>query len=417
MKYFLFVFFISIYLCHHGQNLIEIKLNHGDCENAIQISGTTWGPTTAPLGPGNIIEITSKKHNKYYFETEHHTVWYTFEVNTECTLTFEIIPLNKNDDYDFVLFRKEEENFCTQMKLKKILPVRSNISRNVLAIDGKTGLSVSSDEDFVKQGVGNPFSSALKVKKGEIYYLVLDNVYDKGSGHSIVFHYRNCEEDNTQVTKPDKKGDFKLDLCIYDKESNEPISAKIDISSVYKKSGEPSDFQNEGDSCAIAFLEPKKNFTLSVKSPGYFSYQKNITTQQNKDELKLSIYLDKIEVGKKIILEDIFFRKDAAVLLPTSYPTLKNLLTILKENPSLQFEIQGHVNRPVSSSAKRDEKYLNELSEKRAKAIYDYLSRRGIDKKRMIYKGYGNSQMIFPAAKTEAEQQQNRRVEIRVMAK
>jgi outer membrane protein OmpA-like peptidoglycan-associated protein len=57
------------------------------------------------------------------------------------------------------------------------------------------------------------------------------------------------------------------------------------------------------------------------------------------------------------------------------------------------------------------------LSLGRAKTVYDYLIEHGMDAKRLIFKGYGNSVMLFPIPFSDAEHAANRRVEIRVLEK
>jgi flagellar motor protein MotB len=53
----------------------------------------------------------------------------------------------------------------------------------------------------------------------------------------------------------------------------------------------------------------------------------------------------------------------------------------------------------------------------RARTIYEQLIERGIDSKRLVFKGYGNTEMLFPRAKNDEEESANRRVEIKIMAK
>jgi outer membrane protein OmpA-like peptidoglycan-associated protein len=54
------------------------------------------------------------------------------------------------------------------------------------------------------------------------------------------------------------------------------------------------------------------------------------------------------------------------------------------------------------------------LSQNRAKSVYDYLIKKGIDKTRLTYKGYGDTKPIADN-KTEEGKQQNRRTEITIV--
>ena len=118
----------------------------------------------------------------------------------------------------------------------------------------------------------------------------------------------------------------------------------------------------------------------------------------------------KISSGDLIELPHISFRPNKARFLPSSIPQLEALYQLLSYDQSLNIEVNGHVNGVKSSNTKE----FQTLSELRAAAVVQYLIERGIPDVRLSYKGFGNTQMIFPNAKTEAEMTQNRRVEIRV---
>jgi len=123
---------------------------------------------------------------------------------------------------------------------------------------------------------------------------------------------------------------------------------------------------------------------------------------------KLKWYQKKYKKGDKLVLNNILFQANSTSLLSRSKSELSSLAYLLKNNPNLKIEIDGHVNAP---GEKNNDANLK-LSEGRAKAIYDYLIKNGIEASRLSYKGFGNTQMIFPNAKTEMEMKVNRRVEI-----
>ena len=113
---------------------------------------------------------------------------------------------------------------------------------------------------------------------------------------------------------------------------------------------------------------------------------------------------NKYEVGKVIVLQNIFFDFDKSVLLPQSYVELHNLTILLQEHPNMKIELSGHTDN------KGKDKYNEQLSTNRAKAVYDYLISQGIEKKRLKYKGYGAKHPIAEN-KTDEGRAKNRRVE------
>ncbi|MBO6515620.1 MAG: OmpA family protein [Bacteroidia bacterium] len=131
------------------------------------------------------------------------------------------------------------------------------------------------------------------------------------------------------------------------------------------------------------------------------------------DTLQVKVYLKPVEVVQKLRFDHIYFYTDTDNFKPESKPELEKMLTMLKEFPSLYVEIQGHMNFSETRQANVFQRiYNHDLSHKRARAVYDFLVSRGIDKKRLTYKGLSNFRMIFPNPKTAEEADQNKRVEV-----
>ncbi|MFN0013717.1 MAG: OmpA family protein [Saprospiraceae bacterium] len=126
------------------------------------------------------------------------------------------------------------------------------------------------------------------------------------------------------------------------------------------------------------------------------------------------IALPAAKSGEKMAIKNLFFVGNEAILLKTSEPELPKVLKFLQANPDLRVEIAGHINNPIKKPSEL-EKWEWNLSVNRAKTVYVYLRKNGIAPERMAFKGYGNTEMLFPNfGATEAEQEQNRRVEIRI---
>jgi outer membrane protein OmpA-like peptidoglycan-associated protein len=113
---------------------------------------------------------------------------------------------------------------------------------------------------------------------------------------------------------------------------------------------------------------------------------------------------------KVIVLQNVFFETGSAALLPTSDPELNKLLWTLRKNTAMKIEIRGHTDNVG------DEKANQKLSEARAKAVYEYLTGRGIEASRLTYTGFGETQPIADNATAEGRKQ-NRRTEFKVISK
>jgi outer membrane protein OmpA-like peptidoglycan-associated protein len=117
-----------------------------------------------------------------------------------------------------------------------------------------------------------------------------------------------------------------------------------------------------------------------------------------------------------IILEGVGFIPGRHYPTPESRPQLERLLLTMKTYPSLVIEVQGFICCDYTQFDGMDsDTETPNLSENRAKFIYDFLVREGIDEARVSYIGYGSSRpKVFPEL-TEEDKQANRRVELKVV--
>lgn len=118
---------------------------------------------------------------------------------------------------------------------------------------------------------------------------------------------------------------------------------------------------------------------------------------------------DTFQVGATFVLRNIFFDYDKATILQQSYNELQNLLAILQSHPTMKIEIDGHTDGHGSID------YNQRLSENRAKAVVDFLISKGIDPKRLQYKGFGKTRPIDTNT-TDEGRARNRRVEFMVLS-
>ena len=409
-----FLLFFVIFWGHVATGQTDtLHPKSSDCSGAIFLTDTVFGPTTAPQGPGSEMEISGKPTSKYAFHREHHTVWYEFVAPGDGRLEFTIIPEAIEDDYDFLLFEKKGGNFCRKIKNKEVNPIRSNISRNNKSIDSKTGLRRGAEHKFVNQGPGDDFSKVLEISKNDTFLLVLDNVYKNGKGHTLKLHYNLREKTDTTTEKPGQKEDREKQqhviITVKDKKSDELKNARIKIG--YPRSDQV--FLKKNDiSQLTAKLSPGAKYTITAEAENYFREITRVETPETDTVLHVTIDLTKIEKGNNLTLKNLYFYPGTANFKRDSYETLRNLLTIMEENPDLKIAIHGHVNQPYHWKDKSSQDYLQKLSERRAEAVERYLKRRGIKTDRLTTEGFSNREMINPYARTEEEMQENRRVEI-----
>jgi outer membrane protein OmpA-like peptidoglycan-associated protein len=103
----------------------------------------------------------------------------------------------------------------------------------------------------------------------------------------------------------------------------------------------------------------------------------------------------------QIALKNVFFNKNNTT--PTSAGVIREVIDLLKANPEINIEIVGHMDKVEQKDN------LNDLSADRAKWLYDYLVKNGVDASRLSYKGVKSTQPLDEGG-TQASLTKNRRV-------
>ncbi|MBT7825673.1 MAG: OmpA family protein [Bacteroidetes bacterium] len=409
-KYIIFLFCLNWTFIQAQKDVKLISINeYADCSQAKVINTShVFGPTTAPDGHGQILEFFNNSRNSNYFiEEEHNTVWYKFKTTQDGILLFDLIPENDNDDYDFVLYIVEQGQGCSQIVNKDILPVRTNISRNDPSINSRTGLALSIKNKFEAAGKGASFSSGIHVKKGDLYYLLIDNVYENGSGHTLVFDYVN---DVGESKKPKIISDKVIDA-----ESEKGLGARVilqdkDGNIIAETTSHP--ITGEYSLEIPADFDYRKDYSINICTKGYFFKEREVNiTEKINTKKKENVEIQRLEKGKKFSLSTIYFYENSPMYLPVSISTLDKLFKLMTQNEQMTIEIAGHIH-----GCGADPDHIKTLSEARALTVKNYLLRKGVQENRISTIGYGCSQMLYPKPKNEEEKQMNRRVEITILA-
>ncbi len=154
------------------------------------------------------------------------------------------------------------------------------------------------------------------------------------------------------------------------------------------------------------------NYGIAVKANDYLFHSENfdIPKTESYQEVEKEILLNKVNVGEKIVLKNIFFDLDKATLRSESTAELERLAKLLEDYPTIRIEISGHTDNQGSLT------YNTRLSENRAKAVVEYLVSKGIVESRLEFKGYAYLEPIATNDTPEGRQQ-NRRVEFKILSK
>jgi OOP family OmpA-OmpF porin len=150
-----------------------------------------------------------------------------------------------------------------------------------------------------------------------------------------------------------------------------------------------------------------------AEKEGFVSVSSNVDLTNMKDykEYERDLYLTPIEVGQKVVINNIFFDFDKYELKKESFLELNRLVKIMKGNNTMKIKVSGHTDNVGK------EEYNDQLSIRRAEAVVNYLTTTaGIDKSRIVMEHYGEIKPIASNS-TAKGRQLNRRVEFEILAK
>ena len=161
-----------------------------------------------------------------------------------------------------------------------------------------------------------------------------------------------------------------------------------------------------------ASIPQPKVYAIEINATGYLYFLDiiDLSGLDTDDQVERDFYLQRIEVGTKVVLENIYFQTGKSVLTTESYEPLNQVAKFMENNGTVRLEISGHTDNTGSVSIN------TKLSQARAKAVVDYLVGQKIDKSRFEYVGYADSQPVAPNDTPEGREM-NRRVEFKVLSK
>jgi OOP family OmpA-OmpF porin len=157
-------------------------------------------------------------------------------------------------------------------------------------------------------------------------------------------------------------------------------------------------------------LKGGEKYQIKIKSIGEADdYNTFEIPALEKDEYYTSSTLTiQFELPRSFTLDNVEFESGKSTLTKSSYKELNELLEYLKLKNDVIIEIAGH-----TDDVGDDESNLK-LSTARAETVRNYLLSKGIPPKRVIAKGYGETQPIASNNSPEGRQK-NRRTEVRIL--
>ena len=213
-----------------------------------------------------------------------------------------------------------------------------------------------------------------------------------------------------------KPGTVALLGTVTDKENKSPIKKAVVIVKDNKTGTLIQNYPVDATGQYYIIVQMGQDLNLTYEAEGYLFYSDNVNVPKDATytEIKKDVELERVKVGSKIVLRNIFFDTNKATLRKESKTELQNLYDIMKKYPEFRFEISGHTDSQGNDAANM------KLSQSRSQSVVTYLIKKGIPKDRMVAQGYGETTPmapnLLPNGKPDKKGMQlNRRVEFKVI--
>lgn len=124
-------------------------------------------------------------------------------------------------------------------------------------------------------------------------------------------------------------------------------------------------------------------YVMMAGAKGYLNVKQEFESDSAEEDAEYGVDFVLSSISKPNVVENIFYDFDKATLRPESKAALDELAGMLRDNPNIVIEMSSHTDRWGSDA------YNNDLSNRRAKSVVDYLRSTGIPAARLHFAGYG----------------------------
>jgi outer membrane protein OmpA-like peptidoglycan-associated protein len=181
------------------------------------------------------------------------------------------------------------------------------------------------------------------------------------------------------------------------------------------KTGKKDTLITDGNGMVEGYLEANSKYKVEVMQGGKLVGSSEVDTNGWKPNqpVKQNLSLTPLMTGSKIELPNIYYNYNDATLRPDARKDLDLLVVLMNQQPAMMVELASHTDSRGSS------KYNEELSQRRANGVVEYMVSKGIQKSRLTPHGYGENEprngCVDGVVCNEKQYARNRRTEVRIL--
>ena len=217
-----------------------------------------------------------------------------------------------------------------------------------------------------------------------------------------------------QLEKVSNAGKIQWNPSLFNYVTNAPLAGTVMVLT-NKTTGAQDTLVTDVNGMVDHYLNPNTKYKLELFQAGRIIGSTEVDT---KDWLPNQLTMQNISVapllpGSVIELPNIYYNFNDATLRPDGRKDLDLLVALMKQHPSIKVELASH------TDCRGNNNYNQQLSQRRADGVVDYLASQGVPRPRLRPVGYGESE---PRNKchndityTKQEHGRNRRTEVRIL--
>lgn len=344
-------------------------------------------------------------------------------------------PINTNaDDFNYIIGKDNKRGYlCSNRPGGKgdddiYSFVKKGVILNGIVFDAGTGLPIEGAQVVMKEEEAEK-GNAKSGKEGDFTFPATPG--KKYKFLATAPGYLPAEVTVDVKEKPElvkipmvAEGGCTLEVTVLDKKSRDPLeSSKVKITNLTTNKDEVCTTNKDGK--CIFTIEPNTNYRLEASKETGEPDTKYLTVTSTLPNgcktMPSTIYqvmeLEKVKKGVAIKVENIYYDLDKWYIRPDAAKELDKLVKILKDNPTMEIELSSHTDCRATA------KYNMQLSSKRAESAVAYIASQGVEPRRMIAAGYGESRLVnkcqcegtFAVPCTDEQHQENRRTEFKIL--
>jgi outer membrane protein OmpA-like peptidoglycan-associated protein len=198
---------------------------------------------------------------------------------------------------------------------------------------------------------------------------------------------------------------------VIDADNAKPLRAQITLVDNKTNTVKERVYSNDSTGEFSIVIPHGGNYGINTSVDGYLfnSLNFDVPLYSEEQEIETAILMQRVTVGSKAVMKNIFFDVGKAELKDESVSELERILDLLTNNPGIKLQINGHTDNSGNAVTNKA------LSLKRAETVMAFLIKRGTETRRLTAVGFGQERPIVSNDDETGGREINRRTEIEVL--